>query len=228
MYQTILVVEDDPMQLDQLEKLLTESAYYVIKAGGYDRAKSAVVNEQFDLLLLDLRLGDRSGMEILSLVKRIDEKFPVVILSSLTDVGKKVSAFETGVDDYVTKPYHPAELILRIRRLLKDREVDADKRLTEIIMLGDVEFDVANGIIKNGSQQFFLRRKVLEFLLFLYKNRNCIVSKEQILASVWDNEAVDENVISVTVHEIRKMIEADPKKPRTVMTAKGLGYKLVV
>lgn len=227
MYQTILTVEDDPLQLQQLDRLLTESGYFVLKAPDFDTAKRIVLEETFDLLLLDLRLGDRNGMEILFLVKRLNDNFPVVILSSVGDAGGKVSAFETGVDDYVTKPYHPAELVLRIKRLLKDKKA-GEHKIEKVFAIGDAELDAANGIVRKGLKQFFLRKKVLELLLFLYNNRNQVLSKEQIIQAVWGTEFVDENVISVTIHEIRKIIEENPKQPRTVLTMKGLGYKLVV
>ena len=227
MYETIAVVEDDPLQLNQLEKLLNESGYYVLKAPDFDAAQRIILHEKYDLLLLDLRLGEQNGMEILSVVKRLDESVPVIILSSITNVEEKVSAFEIGVDDYVTKPYHPAELLLRIKRFLKQSE-EQGNRAQQLLSFGEVELDVVNGILRNGTQQFFLRKKVLDLLLYLYKNRNQVVSKEQLFEKVWNNELIDENVISVTMHEIRKIVEQDPKKPRIVQTVKGLGYKLVV
>lgn len=226
MYETIAVVEDNPLQLKQLEKLLTESGYYVLKAPDFDSARRIILNENYDLLLLDLHLGDKNGMELLSVVKRLNERFPVVILSSLTDIKDKVSAFEIGVDDYVTKPYHPAELLLRIKRFLKHSD-EQESRLQKLHSIGGVELDAANGILRNGTQQFFLRKKVLDLLLYLYENRNQVVSKEQMVEKVWGSMFIDENVISVTIHEIRKHIEKDPKSPRVLKTVKGLGYMLV-
>jgi DNA-binding response OmpR family regulator len=226
MYETIAVVEDDPLQLKQLEKLLTESGYYVLKAPDFEAARRVILDEKFDLLLLDLHLGEKNGMELLSVVKRMNDRFPVVILSSLTDIKEKVSAFEIGVDDYVTKPYHPAELLLRVKRFLKNPE-EQEGRLRKLHSIGEVELDAANGILRKGTQQYFLRKKVLDLLLYLYNNRNQVVSKEQMIEKVWNTEFVDENVISVTIHEIRKYVERDPKTPRVLKTVKGLGYMLV-
>ncbi len=225
MHQTILVVEDDPIQLEQLDTLLTDSGFFVLRAPDYESAERTLFREEMDLLLLDLRLVDRNGMEILQMVKRMKSDFPVVILSSIANIGEKVSAFEIGVDDYITKPYHPAELVLRVKRLLKNRPGD-EWRAERIITLGEAEFDITNGVVKKGKQQFFLRKKVMDLLFFFYNNRNQIISKEQIIEAVWSGEYVDENVISVTVHEIRQAIEAEPKKPRILQTVKGLGYRL--
>ena len=225
MYKTILIVEDNPLQQQQREQLLVESGYFVLLASDFETARRRIRHEQYDLLLLDLRLGERNGMEILSMVKRMDRTFPVVILSSISEIDEKVSAFEIGVDDYITKPYHPAELLLRVKRLLRDTN-SGERRMQEIFSIGDIELDVVNGIVKKGKQQFFLRKKVLDLLLLLYENRDMVVSKERIIQEVWKDDFVEENVISVTVHEIRGVIEDDPKKPRYLRTVKGLGYKL--
>ena len=118
-YHSVLIVEDDPVQLKQLEGLLEDSGFFPYTALDPDEAVRVLEREKIDLVLLDLKLGEENGMDILRMVKRQHPGFPVLILSSVSYIGEKITAFETGVDDYVTKPYHPAELVLRIKRLLK-------------------------------------------------------------------------------------------------------------
>lgn len=227
MYETILIVEDDPVQLQQLQSLLTESGFYVVTAGDYESAEQAIVREKVGLLLLDLRLGDKNGMDILRLVKRQNVDFPVIILSSVSEIEEKVSAFEIGVDDYITKPYHPAELVLRIKRLLKSSERSGWSAETTV-QLGESELDMMNGVVRCNNREVFLRRKVLDLLLLFFNNRNQLLSKDHILKKIWEDNMVDENVVSVTIHEIRQAIERDPKNPKVLVTVKGRGYKLVV
>jgi two-component system alkaline phosphatase synthesis response regulator PhoP len=224
-YNSVLIVEDDPVQTEQLERLLEDSGYFTYSADDPDGAVRVLERENIDLVLLDLMLGDETGMDVLRTVKRQRPGFPVLILSSLSYIEDKISAFETGVDDYVTKPYHPAELVLRIKRLMKQDE-HHEHRLSRMVRIHDTEFDVANGIIIKGNKHYFLRRKVLELLLLLYRNAGRTVARRQIIEKVWHDEIFDENVLSVSIHELRKYVEPDPRKPRVIKTVKGVGYRL--
>jgi DNA-binding response OmpR family regulator len=224
-YHSVLIVEDDPVQLKQLERLLEDSGFFPYTALDPDEAVRVLEREKIDLVLLDLKLGEENGMDILKMVKRQHPGFPVLILSSVSYIGEKITAFETGVDDYVTKPYHPAELVLRIKRLLK-KDKNMKQPVERIVRIQHVDFDVVNGIIIKDNQRFFLRKKVLDLLLLLYKNAGQVVTKEQIIKKVWHNELFDENALSVSIHELRKYVETDPKRPEAVKTVKGIGYRL--
>lgn len=224
-YHSVLIVEDDPVQLKQLEGLLEDSGFFPYTALDPAAAVRVLEREKIDLVLLDLKLGEENGMDILKMVKRQHPGFPVLILSSVSYIGEKITAFETGVDDYVTKPYHPAELVLRIKRLLK-KDKKMKQPVERIVRLQHVDFDVVNGIIIKDNQRFFLRKKVLDLLLLLYKNAGQVVTKEQIIKKVWHNELFDENALSVSIHELRKYVETDPKRPEAIKTVKGIGYRL--
>lgn len=224
-YHSVLIVEDDPVQLKQLEGLLEDSGFFPYTALDPAAAVRVLEREKIDLVLLDLKLGEENGMDILKMVKRQHPGFPVLILSSVSYIGEKITAFETGVDDYVTKPYHPAELVLRIKRLLK-KDKKMKQPVERIVRIQHVDFDVVNGIIIKDNQRFFLRKKVLDLLLLLYKNAGQVVTKEQIIKKVWHNELFDENALSVSIHELRKYVETDPKRPEAVKTVKGIGYRL--
>ena len=224
-YHSVLIVEDDPVQLKQLEGLLEDSGFFPYTALDPDEAVRVLEREKIELVLLDLKLGEENGMDILRMVKRQHPGFPVLILSSVSYIGEKITAFETGVDDYVTKPYHPAELVLRIKRLLKKNK-KKKQPVERIVRMQNVEFDVVNGIIIKDNRQFFLRKKVLELLLLFYKNAGQVVTKEQIIKKVWQDELLDENALSVSIHELRKFVETDPKRPKIIKTVKGIGYRL--
>ncbi len=224
-YHSVLIVEDDPVQLKQLERLLEDSGFFPYTALDPAAAVRVLEREKIDLVLLDLKLGEENGMDILKMVKRQHPGFPVLILSSVSYIGEKITAFETGVDDYVTKPYHPAELVLRIKRLLK-KDKKMKQPVERIVRIQHVDFDVVNGIIIKDNQRFFLRKKVLDLLLLLYKNAGQVVTKEQIIKKVWHNELFDENALSVSIHELRKYVETDPKRPEAIKTVKGIGYRL--
>jgi DNA-binding response OmpR family regulator len=224
-YHSVLIVEDDPVQLKQLEGLLEDSGFFPYTALDPDEAVRVLEREKIELVLLDLKLGEENGMDILRMVKRQHPGFPVLILSSVSYIGEKITAFETGVDDYVTKPYHPAELVLRIKRLLKKNK-KKKQPVERIVRIQNVEFDVVNGIIIKDNRQFFLRKKVLELLLLFYKNAGQVVTKEQIIKKVWQDELLDENALSVSIHELRKFVETDPKRPKIIKTVKGIGYRL--
>ena len=224
-YHSVLIVEDDPVQLKQLEGLLEDSGFFPYTALDPAAAVRVLEREKIDLVLLDLKLGEENGMDILKMVKRQHPGFPVLILSSVSYIGEKITAFETGVDDYVTKPYHPAELVLRIKRLLK-KDKKMKQPVERIVRIQHVDFDVVNGIIIKDNQRFFLRKKVLDLLLLLYTNAGQVVTKEQIIKKVWHNELFDENALSVSIHELRKYVETDPKRPEAVKTVKGIGYRL--
>ena len=227
MNRTILIADVAHNQLPFLSQCLSDSGFFILNTDNYTVAERIVFDEEPDLLLIISDNDFYPAQLLITRIKKVNPWFPIVILSSIQNSQTKIRAFKAGVDDYILKPFHPEELVLRIRRFLKNKDFFSMIR-QQHVTLGDVVFDITNGIVIKNKKTVYLRKKVHDFLTFLYTNRNQLISKSQLVRAVWNDDAVDDNVISVTAHEVRKVIEEDPANPRFLKTEKGIGYRLIV
>ena len=218
----ILLVEDDKMIVGNLSEFLQSEGFAVKSAPGQSEALSLLETYQFDLVLLDVSLSNGNGFALCKAIKT-DYNIPVIFLTASGDEYSTVAGFEIGADDYIPKPFRPRELAMRIRNVL---------RLTggsgTLIHIGDITVDTIKGTASKNGRDLYL--SALEYRLFLVflNNRGAVLSRTQLLHSIWDiaGEFVNDNTLTVYIKRLREKIEDDPQHPSIIKTVRGLGYKV--
>lgn len=221
MGQRILVVEDDQAIAEIVGILLRAEGFEMSFCGDGSQAINAfrVVNP--DLVLLDLMLPGRDGVDICKAIREVSG-VPIVMLTARSDTDDVVTGLEAGADDYVVKPIKNEELIARIRARLRT----IDPPTVNEIQVGDLTIDVAGHSVKRGDKNISLT--VLEFKLLttLAKRPWQVFSRELLLEEVWEYQhAADTRLVNVHVQRLRSKIEIDPENPEIVVTVRGVGYK---
>ena len=222
----ILVVEDNAPIRAFIARALEDGGFTVDQAEDESTAFSRLRRDCFDLVLLDLRLGDDDGMEILKTIRRQDDDLPVIIVSSVQDIKTKVGGFQTGCDDYITKPFQAEELLWRIRRLLR-RSVreSCGELIRQQLEAGPFMLDITTLQAYRNGVLLEMRKKLFDLLLFLAQNPETVLSKEIIHQRVWDyRDDLNENSLYVHIHQLRTLIEDDPTRPRYIRTVRGMGF----
>ena len=222
MNKTILIIEDDTEINDMLRILLKSNGYRTISA--YSGTEGVLVhNNEVSLILLDLMLPGRSGEEIIRELKQ-KHSVPVIVMSAIHDVNKKVDLFSLGADDYVTKPFNNEELLARISaRLRNDTNVSSAEVLTyKDIVLNKSDFSAqCSGMTMDLSKHEF----ALLQLLMEHPNQTC--TKSMIYDTVWDYEnSADDNTLNVHISKLRKKLKECNPEEEYVETVWGIGYRL--
>lgn len=180
--------------------------------------------KSFDLVILDIMLPEGSGFEVLKGIRKTS-MVPVLFLSAISDIEKQYQGFELGADDYIIKPFRPRDLELRILSILK--RAYPEKEDTLVLPACQVYFSQA--LITKGKLEIQLTAKEYSILKVLYDNKNRIVTFDQLLEKVWGLQYQGyDNTLMAHIRKIRQKIEANPSKPESLITVKGLGYKLKV
>ena len=221
MGQRILVVDDD--------QAIAEILGIVLRAEGFEpsfcadgaQAMDAFHKTQPDLVLLDLMLPGRDGIEICRSI-RLESGVPIVMLTARSDSQDVVTGLESGADDYIVKPIKNKELIARIRARLRKLEAPA----TNEISIGDLVIDVAGHTVRRGEQQISLTVLEFKLLLTLAKRPWQVFTREVLLQEVWEYQhSADTRLVNVHVQRLRSKVEIDPEHPEIVVTVRGVGYK---
>lgn len=218
----VLLVEDDKSIVSNLTEFLKSEGFNVKSAGGQKTALELAAEESFDIVLLDVSLKDGNGFAVCRTIKA-DYGTPVIFLTAMGDEYSTVTGFDLGADDYISKPFRPRELISRIRNIL---------RLTgstgAVIQLGDVFVDTVKGKAEKNGKDLFLSALEYRLLLIFVNNRGVVLSRTQLLQSLWDfaGEFVNDNTLTVYIKRLRNKIEDDPCNPMIIKTVRGLGYRV--
>lgn len=227
----ILVIEDNEPVRRFIAAQLEQTGYTVREAGTGEEAFAVLRNRYLDLVLLDLKLGDVHGMEILRTIRRQNEDLPVMIVSSTQDLNVKVDGFDVGCDDYITKPFHVTELLGRIKRLLRrtarSRSGDAaeDGTVVDGLTVGPFYLDLRNFTVSKYGRPLAMRKKLFDLFLHFARNPDVVVSKESLYENVWDVEDdISDNSLYVHIHQLRARIEDAPSHPVHLKTVRGLGF----
>jgi two-component system KDP operon response regulator KdpE len=221
----VLVVDDEPHIRRLLRTTLERSSYDVIEAAGAREALDRLANSQPDIVLLDLGLPDRDGLELVPLIRQ-RSKATLVVVSARDATDQKVAALDLGADDYVTKPFDTEELLARVRAALRHRMSAEGAQLR--ITVGPLEIDLVNRVIRRGGEELHLTPKEFGVLAELARFPGRVITHEQLLKSVWPNE-YERHVeyLRVVVRNLRQKIEADASRPQIVVNELGVGYRLL-
>lgn len=218
----ILVVEDEKKVASFIKKGLQEEHYAVdIAYDGEEGLALAQINE-YDLILLDIMLPKLDGMEVLRRIRRNGFGVPILILTAKDSVEDIVTGLDTGSDDYLTKPFSFAELVARVRALLRRKA----KEKTDILTIGDLSLSTSTHRVKRGTREIELTPKEYALLEYFMRNPNRILTRTLITEHVWDYHFDPEtNVIDVYVNYLRKKIDQGFEK-KLIHTIRGSGYMM--
>jgi DNA-binding response OmpR family regulator len=218
----VLVVEDDEAIADVLRRSLRAEGHEVKSAG--DGAEALTAAEQFtpDLVVLDLGLPRLDGIEVLRRLRADGSDVPVLILTARTETENRVEGLDTGADDYLPKPFERAELLARIRALLRRRP----PRGSASIVVGDLQLNPDTREVKRGDREIELTNREFELLEYLARNQKLVVSRERLLEDVWGYDPFEQtNTIDVFISNLRRKLE-EGGEPRLLHTKRGAGYVL--
>ncbi len=222
----ILVVEDEESISDPLSWLLGREGYEVEVAGDGRSAITAFARSGADLVLLDLMLPGISGTDVCRTL-RAGSSVPIIMLTAKDSEVDKVVGLELGADDYVTKPYSSAELLARVRAVLRRGAETGDPEPDGVLTVGALRMDVERHTVTVGGEALRLPLKEFELLEILLRNAGRVLTRGQLIDRVWGSDYVgDTKTLDVHVKRLRAKIEEDPGNPRHLLTVRGLGYRL--
>jgi two-component system KDP operon response regulator KdpE len=223
---SILVVDDEPPIRRLLRNTLAVQDYRVVEAATGKEALDAARREKPDLVVLDLGLPDSDGLDIIREL-RARSPIPIVVLSSRGDEKGKVAALDLGADDYVTKPFGIEELMARIRTALRHRLQEQGSR--PIFRSGDLGVDLVHRRVSVGEREVKLSPKEYDILQQLVIHAGKVLTHRHLLQEVWGGaESGDVQYLRVFIRQLRQKLEADPERPRHIVTEPGVGYRLMV
>ena len=222
----ILVVEDELLMRRTLQDLLQRVGFAVTTAGTMTEALGEVNRRAYDLILLDLILPDGDGIECCSRIRE-RHRMPIVILSTRRQIEDRVAGLETGADDYIVKPFEPAEMIARVRAQLRRAQQLSSSDGHDIVHAGRLTLDPAmqDALIDGGPVG--LTQKEFQLLHFLAVRSGKAVSRDTLIDHLWSEDELgsDKNV-AVYIRRIRQKIEKDPDEPEILLTVRGFGYRV--
>ena len=217
----VLLVEDEPDLADPLAYLLRREGYEVEIAEDGPTALASFRELGADIVLLDLMLPGRDGIEICTAI-RAESGIPIIMLTARTDTADVVRGLESGADDYIVKPFNPKELVARIRTRLRP----GGQPSQETLRIGNLTIDVAGHEVRRGDDVILLTPLEFELLVALASKPQQVFSREMLLEQVWGyHYKADTRLVNVHVQRLRAKVELDPDNPRIVTTVRGVGYR---
>ena len=222
MKKTILLVDDDERLRELLKNFLNKKLFQVCTSQDFTEAKEMLNFFIFDLIILDRMMPSGDGIDLVNHIKQIS-KTPIIMLTAMGENINKIQGLKTGADDYLSKPFEPEELYLRIENLLK---FYANINKTEIsISFGNFIFDGKTNSLKINNKELYLTEGENNLLLKLINNRNNILSREELADKEFDENELRK--VDVGITRLRQKIEKKPKQPQHIKTIRGKGYMLI-
>ncbi len=220
----ILIVEDEKKVARALEDGLRRARYRVSVAPTGEQGFFLLNAEKFDLVILDLGLPGRDGLEILRTMRSKQITTPVLVLTARDSVESRVQGLESGADDYLTKPFAFPELVARVHSLLRRSHIQQPG----VLRLADLQLDVSTKSVTRGEEEIVLTARELEMLEYLLRHKNAVVSREMLARDIWKvpmRATPLDNVIDVHIAHLRRKID-NRFEPKLLHTVRGLGFSL--
>jgi DNA-binding response OmpR family regulator len=221
----ILIVEDEPNMRMGLKDNLDFEGYEVDLAGDGEEGLKKILENDYDLVLLDVMLPKMSGFDLCRKAREKSVATPIVLLTAKGEEVDKIVGLELGADDYVTKPFSLRELLARIKAILR-RSDKSDSR-SGIVRIGRAEFHFTGYNAFENGLPIQMSHKEFELMKYLYDHRNETVSRGDILKNVWGDIYTTSRTIDNFIVKLRQKIELDPNNPKIIITVHGIGYKLL-
>jgi two-component system phosphate regulon response regulator OmpR len=222
MSKSILIVDDDKRLRELLEDYLSEKKYKIFLCEDFADAEEILEYFVFDLIIVDRMMPSGDGIDLIKTVKD-KSNTPVILLTAMGETESKIAGLKIGADDYLSKPFEPEELYLRIQKLLALFKNDAIDNKSFIF--GDFVFNITTLQLKKNSKIVYLTEGENKLLLKLINKNNAIVLREELAESDYDESELRK--VDVQVTRLRQKIEENPKQPRFIKTIRGKGYKLI-
>jgi len=222
MSKSILIIDDDKRLRELLEDYLKEKKYKIYLSDDFSSANEILQYFLFDLVIIDRMMPSGDGIDLIKIIKE-NKNIPVIMLTALDESESRIQGLQYGADDYLSKPFEPEELYLRIKKLLNLYKDNTDKKKT--IVFGNFVFNISTLQLKKDSNDIYLTEGETELLLKLIDKRNNIVLREELADRDFDENELRK--IDVQVTRLRQKIEENPKQPHFIKTIRGKGYKLV-
>ena len=220
----ILVVEDEAAISDAVAYALREADYEVQVADEGEGALAAARSQRYDLMVLDLLLPGVPGLEICRRLRNEGSDLPIIMLTALDAEAERVEGLDSGADDYLAKPFSVAELVSRVRSLLRRRELD---RSASVLTIGGLSLDVARHTATVDGKPVLLTRSEFRLVALLASAPGTPFTREDMIRHLWESDfAGDRRAIDVHVSNLRRKLERDPRRPRRLLTVRGVGYTL--
>lgn len=215
----VLIIEDDHLIANSIKKGLEQEKYIVEVSYDGTEGMEIAVEEEFDVIILDVMLPGINGFEICKQLRAKSIHTPILILSAKDELDDKVQGLELGADDYLTKPFAFEELLARIKALLR-RPKEQEKN---ILKCSDLILDTISFTVSRNNKNINLTKKEFALLEYLLKNKNRIISKENLIDRVWE---YDSDILPNTVEQYIKYLRQKIGKPNLINTVRGFGYKI--
>ncbi len=225
----ILIVEDEPAIRTGLVDVLVYHGYEVETASDGVQGLALALGGTFDLVVLDVMLPGRNGFEICEAIREVDREQPIVMLTAKSTDANVIQGLALGADDYVTKPFSVAQLVLRVQAVLR-RSRGGAARDGAIRLAGGVEIDARNLAARTDGGEVRFTRREMEVLQYLAEHDERPVSREELLAKVWGyarHLEIETRTVDIHVAKLRRKLEPDPSRPRHIVTVRGGGYRLI-
>ncbi len=221
----ILVVDDDNRLRELIRKYLSENGFRVSTAANAQDARQRLQSLDFDLMVLDVMMPGESGLDLTASLRK-EKPLPILLLTAMAESTNRIAGLERGADDYLTKPFEPRELVLRIHSILRrvNELPQAPPVLTEEVKFGNHSFNMARGELLNGTKRVKLTEAEVSLLKALAGTVGATLSREDLARLTGPGN--NARTIDVQVTRLRRKIEPDPKFPRYLQTVRGRGYRL--
>lgn len=225
----ILIVEDEPDMRTGLKDNLEFEGYEVSTAGDGEEGLKKILEEEYDLVLLDVMLPQMSGFDVCKTVRKKGNNIPIILLTAKGEEIDKVLGLELGADDYVTKPFGLRELLARVKAALRRSDKGNDSKAKNSFMtIGRIDINFPSYNAFENGMPVQMSHKEFEILNYLWRNKNSTVSRDDLLNNVWGyDESPTTRTVDNFILKLRQKIEKDPDHPRVILTVHGIGYKMI-
>jgi two-component system, OmpR family, response regulator RegX3 len=225
--EKILVVDDEQAIVDAVSYALRAAGFEVDEFGDGESALEAARSAPYDVLVVDVRLPGLSGIEITRRL-RGESDVPILMLTAMDAEVDRVLGLEAGADDYVTKPFSVAELVSRVRAILRRRELDRTPAQGSVVRVGSLELDLVHHRVRVDGREVELTPSELSLLSLLASAPDRVFARREIMQHLWNSTFVgSERACDIHVSNLRRKIERDPARPERLLTVRSAGYKLV-
>lgn len=217
----IAILEDDTSIALELKELLKNAGYQVLVITDYEKSVELILKEKVDLALLDINLPTANGEIILKELRK-KTTMPIIMLTSRVTEVDEILSMSYGADDYITKPYNPTILLLRIQNVLKRTE-----NTTSSLIYNNIIVNPSKGILQSETSELSLTKNEMIIFLYLLNNKGNIVKRDELMTDLWNNnECINDNALTVNISRLRTKLEEFGLKD-VIETRKGQGYKLL-
>lgn len=223
---SVLLVDDDPTIVEVVHTYLTSSGMEVARAADGVTALALAARGRPDLVVLDIMLPGLSGLEVCSRLRETRPDLPVVMLTALGEESDRILGLETGADDYLTKPFSPRELVLRVQSVLRRTGgLPSGPGLPRRLVAGDLAVDVPARTVRRGGTALSLTAREFDLLVHFMTHPGKAFTRVELMCQVWGWDFGDTSTVTVHVRRLREKVETDPGEPRRLATVWGVGYR---